>query len=228
MKVRNLNNSPPMLLFMTTTIWNVRGAGRRALHRHMQQLLQKFKPSMVILLETKVDRATNNRTFKLLSKSLPTNVTVPSNGHGSGLWICWDPGHIDADLISQSSQHITLSRNFTGDRCSRGFFTAIYASPNWQVCRSLWESLLQFRHNQCNLETPWLLLGDFNCVLGPHEKKGRTPVDIALAVRDFQQFISEANLQDMGFVGTPFTWSNQHSGPARILERLDRGLASPG
>lgn len=48
-----------------------------------------------------------------------------------------------------------------------------------------------------------------------------------LAVREFQNFINEAHLQDMGFVGNSFTWSNMLSGSARILECLDRGLATP-
>lgn len=64
-KVCKLTNSPPKLLFMMMVIWNVRGARRRTLHGHMQHVLQKFKPSMVILLETKVEQVSNIHTFKL-------------------------------------------------------------------------------------------------------------------------------------------------------------------
>ena len=32
---------------------------------------------------------------------------------------------------------------------------------------------------------------------------------------------------NLGFVGNPFTWSNNRKGLENIKERLDRGLASP-
>lgn len=40
--------------------------------------------------------------------------------------------------------------------------------------------------------------------------------------RDFRTFIDHADLYDLGFMGSPYTWSNNRWGKARILERLDR------
>ena len=132
------------------------------MYGHLTQAIQKHHPSMVILRGTKVESVSNNHTFKFLMKSCPSNVMVPSNGHGVGLWVCWDPMSMDACLIDQSSQHITLSRTFKVDKVARGLLTAIYASPNWQVHCNLWESLLYFHSDRCSSETPWILIGDFN------------------------------------------------------------------
>lgn len=188
----------------------MRGARRRALHDHMQHLLQKNEPSMAILLETKVENVSNNHTFQLLTKSLglPSNATFLGTSRGGGLWIYWDPLSVDAKLIQQSTQHITLSRTFTADRAVKGFFTAICASPNWQARRNLWDTLIHLKNNQCSAQTSRVLLRDFNCILSPHEKRRGLPMEPTMAIKDFQNFITEAYLQDMGFVGTPFTWSN--------------------
>ncbi|XXG63130.1 hypothetical protein AAC387_Pa05g1384 [Persea americana] len=141
---------------MSTIIWNVRGARRRALHGQILHLLTKFKPSMMILLETKVESVSNNRTFKLLSNHLPSSTTIPETDHGGGIWICRDPSCMDVELLNKSTKHITLARTFIEDRATKGFFTAIYASP--------------------------------------------------------------FTLQDLGYHGSPFTWSNMRTGPTRILE----------
>lgn len=183
---------------------------------------------MVALLETKVASTTNNRTFNLLSQTLPMHIFIPGTGHAGGLWVCWDPQSINAELVHQSDQHVTLSRSFSADNSSTGLLTVIYASPNWVHRRRLWDSLFHF-HMDRDLDhnsTPWILMGDFNCITDPQDKRGGSPFSYTPAVRDFQSFINNTNLTDLGFIGQPYTWCNMRDGPARILERIDRGLAS--
>lgn len=186
---------------MTTLFWNVRGARRKALHGHMHHLLQKHNPLMVILLETKVEEVSNNRTFMLLSRFLPSNIIVPGTGHGGGLWMCWDPLMVEAELIEDSPQHINLSRNLEADKAAKGLFTAIYALPNWHVLRNLWENLSHFKANQCPPSRTWVLLGDFISILNPHEKHGGVPMGPTPAIKDFQNFIFDTELEDIGYVG---------------------------
>ncbi|XXG51262.1 hypothetical protein AAC387_Pa02g5076 [Persea americana] len=183
---------------------------------------------MVALLETKVQDTSTNRTFKLLSQSLPLHVVVPGTGQGGGLWICWDPQAIKVDLLHNSSQHVTLTLTFQDDPSSMAILTVVYASPNWLQRRHLWEALSQWwidYFSQPN-RTPWLLIGDVNCILVRSEKRGGFDFIQSPAVRDFQNFTITCSLTDMGFIGQPFTWSNMRSGNSRILERLDRGFAS--
>ena len=85
---------------------------------------------MVALLEMKVDTTENNRTFRILSQTLPSNVIVPGTGHGGGMWICWDPQAIRANLIHASDQHVTLSHTFSDNPTAVGQFIVVYASPD--------------------------------------------------------------------------------------------------
>ncbi|KAK2647698.1 hypothetical protein Ddye_015187 [Dipteronia dyeriana] len=46
------------------------------------------------------------------------------------------------------------------------------------------------------------------------------------AVSDFREAVEDYNLEDMGFTGPKFTWSNKREGASSIAERLDRGLCN--
>lgn len=67
-------------------IWNVKGAKCKILYHNIQFLLMKHQSKMVALLETKVADTNNNRTFRLLSQTLPSHVMIPGTGDG-GIWI---------------------------------------------------------------------------------------------------------------------------------------------
>lgn len=64
----------------------------------------------------------------------------------------------------------------------------IYVSTAYSRRRDLWIDLMQV----CDQNTPWALIGDFNCVLGAHEKKdGRPPLQILC--EEFLAFTNMAN-----------------------------------
>lgn len=62
-------------------------------------------------------------------------------------------------------------------------------------------------------------MGDFNAILSPHDKKSI----YALGKRCnlFGAFVDSCNLQDLGFVGTSFTWQR-----GSAMEKLDQALAN--
>lgn len=47
-----------------------------------------------------------------------------------------------------------------------------------------------------------------------------------MSSRDFHHFLSSTGLQDIGFKGTPVTWSNNGQGKKYVLARLDRMLTN--
>lgn len=67
-------------------------------------------------------------------------------------------------------------------------------------------------------------MGDFNSILGPHEKQGGRRSTALTVHNELQDFLTCTDLTDLGFVGNPYTWRNNKRPPHRILERLDRCL----
>lgn len=45
-------------------------------------------------------------------------------------------------------------------------------------------------------------------------------------IREFQEFLADSNLQDLGFTSNPFTWKNIQRGSEHIFEHLDRAVAT--
>lgn len=68
-------------------------------------------------------------------------------------------------------------------------------------------------------------MGDFNEILYPHEKCGGQPRDIPKMIA-FRDSVNFCGLEDLGFSGHHFTWTNGQGGIDNIQERLDRSLAN--
>lgn len=73
---------------------------------------------------------------------------------------------------------------------------------------------------------PWLCGGDFNLMLMSSEKKGGNEfrTEEAEILRQATRF---CHLEDLGYVGHDFTWTNNRGGEQNIQERLDRFFATP-
>ncbi|XP_075651332.1 uncharacterized protein LOC142621846 [Castanea sativa] len=71
----------------------------------------------------------------------------------------------------------------------------------------------------------WLCLGDYNEILYRSEKHGGSPRP-SRQMDYFHRAINTCELRDLGFFGSPFTWSRNHPIDGRIHIRLDRALAS--
>lgn len=61
--------------------------------------------------------------------------------------------------------------------------------------------------NFSSMETPWLVLGDFDEILRQVEKLGSRPIKLTQALR-FNDMVNDCSLIDRGFTGPRFTWSN--------------------
>lgn len=77
---------------------------------------------------------------------------------------------------------------------------------------------------KANSSLPWCLLGDFNPTLSASEKFSFHP---SRFVKDFQLMMLSSSIQDMGFSGNNFTWSNNRRGTTYIAAKLDRAICNP-
>ena len=64
----------------------------------------------------------------------------------------------------------------------------------------------------------------FNEITRLEEKAGREDQN-ANQMAAFREALLDCSLQDMGFTGTEFTWSNNRENGDLVRVRLDRGVA---
>lgn len=68
-------------------------------------------------------------------------------------------------------------------------------------------------------------MGDFNKIMWSVEKKGGK-IKEWHQMRRFREVLEICGLLDLGYMGSPFTWSNGRRGEDNIREKLDRALSN--
>jgi hypothetical protein len=75
-------------------------------------------------------------------------------------------------------------------------------------------------------DLPWLCGCDYNEILDNSEYFG-THERAEWQMNGFREAVDSCDLQDLGYVGIPYTWDNKQHGEANVKVRLDRVLTSP-
>uniref|UniRef100_A0A7N0TUS8 Endonuclease/exonuclease/phosphatase domain-containing protein n=1 Tax=Kalanchoe fedtschenkoi TaxID=63787 RepID=A0A7N0TUS8_KALFE len=92
---------------------------------------------------------------------------------------------------------------------------------NKHARRRLWEFLLSNAQGSSN---PWIIVGDFNIVAAREEKIRGDQSRNDGGIREFNEFMITAGVFDLGFQGSPHTWTNNQEGACRVWVRLERVL----
>lgn len=93
----------------------------------------------------------------------------------------------------------------------------VHAASSYLQRRSLWESILLLP------DMPVCLIGDFNSVLGAHERHNME-TNNGIASREFREFIDAGGFLDVDMSGPSFTWALWRQRQAFIASRIDRIL----
>ncbi|XP_061343807.1 uncharacterized protein LOC133289818 [Gastrolobium bilobum] len=199
--------------------WNCRGAATKQFKSTFSRFRRKFGVGVAAILEPRVsgDKALN------IIRSLGFNNFIIADAHGysGGIWVVWDPVDVNITLINKQDQFIHVWVEFP--RKDGFFWTTVYASPQEENKRLLWEDL---KHIGRTMNEPWLLSGDLNEICSISEKKGGCPADINKC-RMFSDVLDACGVLDLGGSGSRFTWKGpKYSHLDRVFKRLDRAMAN--
>ena len=104
----------------------------------------------------------------------------------------------------------------------RLFIVNAYAPCDLAGKRVLWDDLRQLKTSNPN--GLWCFLGDFNSIRSQEERISLTQRSVdSYGISDFNQWISEMELQEIKCVGSSFTWIRPNGS---VKSRLDRFLVS--
>ncbi|XP_074313826.1 uncharacterized protein LOC141649022 [Silene latifolia] len=99
------------------------------------------------------------------------------------------------------------------------YLSMVYAFNDIHAREELWAQLVDL---SVHIKDPWLVCGDFNCVLSHAERLGGSSSDNE--IDDFQSCLTRCGLVDSPAKGSFFTWNNKQDVSSRVYSRLDRAL----
>ena len=196
---------------MNILYWNIRGICNSETRTALKNLYSTHKPMLIFIAEPKID-------FVNIPVWYWPTIGVTKyciNNRGSllpNLWALWG-NDVIAMVIFVFDQCIDLEISCYQ---STVYIAAVYASTYYIGRRQLWADLT---HLEGCFQGSWLFLGDFNAVLGAHEKRGRRPPP-SLSCEDFLNWTNANILNHLPTLGSFFTWTNGRFGTENIALRL--------
>ena len=146
---------------MNPISWNCRGLRNPRSVWALHDLVRRWNPKVIFLIETK---AKTRRMERIKSRlGFANGLIVPYVGRKGGL--AWE---VDLEIKSYSQNHIDAIIN-DEEHSFKWRLTGFYGHLETHRRYESWH-LLAFLNNQLHL--PWLCLGDFNEILSNAEKSG--------------------------------------------------------
>ncbi|PNY05589.1 ribonuclease H [Trifolium pratense] len=197
--------------------WNIRGAHNNNARRQLKDMIRKYRPTFLAIMETHVPYA-RLTSFWTNNNYTPVHV-VEASGHSGGIWLLQYSRTSFTTTVADANQYsitFTVSYSDVSTSC-----TCIYASPNPTLRPNFWNYLINLQNT---ITGSWMLIGDFNETLLPSDQRGGIFNHSRAA--SFAEFMEKCNLLDLSTTGGRFTWHRNHNGLRILSKKLDRGLAN--
>ncbi|XP_057791345.1 uncharacterized protein LOC131008488 [Salvia miltiorrhiza] len=201
---------------MNSLSWNCRGLGHPLAIPTLCGLVRAHKANFVFLCETisqkqKIEEIRNRLHFEGC-------LTVECRGRSGGLCMLWKVSS-SCKVIGYSRNHIDIHViDANGDWRLTGF----YGYPERNRRRDSWDFLRRLAGIS---PLPWVVMGDFNDLLDPGEKRGRVEHPNWL-FQGFRSAVIDGGISDIPLSGYQFTWSRGLGTENFVEERLDRAMAN--
>ncbi|KAF3783606.1 hypothetical protein EJ110_NYTH32101 [Nymphaea thermarum] len=183
--------------------------------RYLSSWVRQHGPSVLIVVKTKMSVISHACVRTLLRH--PSFGFLPANGTAGGILLARSSS-LSGAVVHVGRYSISASLNGLWPN-GPVLITAIYGPCVGALREQLWDELHQVRQLAAS---PWLLAGDFNCLLSPADSS--SPVTSGPSMSAFRSFVDEFGLFDVPPTNGTFTWSNNRNPP--ILRRLDCFLLS--
>ena len=126
-------------------------------------------------------------------------VMVPPSGLSGGLVVLWKSSvNVSISFNSPNLVDCYVQSNEVGLNLS-----FVYGHPNPSHRNNLWERLERLANNKNG--QPWFILGDFNELLGNHEKKGGR-IKPKASIMQMRQMVRTCDFSDLKSTSDRFSW----------------------
>ncbi|WCJ23872.1 hypothetical protein M5689_005873 [Euphorbia peplus] len=201
-------------------VWNCFGAGGRCFQWLLGFMVRTYKPSILVLLETRIP---SSRALALRNKlGFPCMEIIEADGFRGGIWMFWDDSVITVTPTTRNNQFLHSQVTMIGGLLNGISFDlcVVYVRPQF-INKNRFMSDMRMLKN--SIPGPCLIAGDFNMIKAANEKSGGSRCTISRC-GPFLAWIDDLNLVDLDFVGPPFTWFRGQTPRTKVACRLDRAL----
>lgn len=202
--------------------WNIRGLNAPLKQREVKEFIRCNGINLCAILESHVHRDVLEGLCCKVFGRWEWGTNVACSEGGTRIIIAWDVAIMDVMILEVHSQFIHCQIQVRGELDP--FFVSIcYGGHNTVERRQLWSGLRKFKVLMgCK---PWLLMGDFNAILFPHDGVGgssRRGVDMT----EFCMCLDDIEVFDVSYSGVQYTWCQKPTGGDGIMRKLDRIMAN--
>ncbi|KAL5154595.1 Transposon TX1 uncharacterized protein [Glycine soja] len=146
---------------------------------------------------------------------------VPSSQAAGGLLCLWNNAVFLVDRKVKGAKFLMLEGRCVNSN-QKMFVVNVYAPCDLAGKRLLWDDLKQLRVS--NPPGLWCFMGDFNSIRSQDERLSLSQRSAdTLGISEFNQWISDMDLQEIKCAGCSFTWIRPNGS---VKSRLDRFLVS--
>lgn len=148
---------------------------------------------------------------------------LPSVGNSGGILSIWNASLAKLPFSFSGTGFVDVCLELSGEE-KRCYVVNVYSQGNLAEKKVLWDNIIMSYRGFG--EGLWCIVGDFNVVRSPAERKGtyRAVDDEGRELRrGFNQFIKDLELADLPLLGRKFTWYRSNGS---TMSRLDRFLLS--
>ncbi|XP_048503083.1 uncharacterized protein LOC125498834 [Beta vulgaris subsp. vulgaris] len=197
-------------------VWNVRGINCLSKQSEVKKIIANRSLGLISLIETKV----KDKNMGRLYSNMFSGWCFTSNSfyhQGGRIVLAWNPLSFQVQIEWMNAQLVHCWISPQGN--SSGFYcTIIYAFNSAMERESLWKELRLVKVEN----KPWIVAGDFNCVLSRDERISSLVRESEIA--PFRCCLNQCQLEDIKSSGCFYTWNNKQEGQDRVYSKLDRVL----
>ncbi|KAI3821231.1 hypothetical protein L1987_08792 [Smallanthus sonchifolius] len=139
---------------------------------------------------------------------------VKSVGRSGGLCCCWNKDLFKVNFSKSGSNFILLNGVWKGINSEINLVN-VYGPQDNGSKKDLWAELLSLKQNSGGL---WIMMGDFNAIRWSGERTTLNQRDPSM--KEFNEFISDANLLEYSMGGAKYTWMRKDGSVSSKLDRF--------
>ncbi|KAL0915657.1 hypothetical protein M5K25_016090 [Dendrobium thyrsiflorum] len=198
------------------------GARKKEASRYLKEIVRDHGAFFAGLVETKIDSLDKFEFNQMMGNNWDFFI-YPSNGLSGGILTCWRSDLVSVSVIQASSQVVVSELDCGVDGI--WLIATVYGDNNCYNKEKLWKSL----GNPSFGKLPFIVGGDFNCILSQDEKKGGKKFVFKKGALDMLAFMRNFDFHEIQATGPRFTWCNNKKGmvgsEAEVLnKKLRRSL----